>query len=141
MSECSVPHEDPNQTDITCHFLDEPVPSWDPHSARRAIILICFIALAWAALKKGAFFLPAGAPRPPTPAWGSLGISGNACLQRSDLCPQLQPPTSAGSQAWLFSTLFVPLFPAACLGTTHDGETAIPCGLARFQILNTSKDL
>lgn len=73
-----MPHEDPING-CRCHFLGQPALSWDPLSQRRAITPICFIALVWAELKKGAFFLPAGAPGRPDlglQPGGSMGISG-----------------------------------------------------------------
>lgn len=138
-----MPHEDPING-CRCHFLGQPALSWDPLSPRRAITPICFIALVWAELKKGAFFLPAGAPgRPdlgPQPG-GSMGISGKKYVCNGlAYGPQLQPPDPPLAQAHrLLSTLFVPLFPATRLGTTLSRKTAIPGGLERNRVLNASR--
>lgn len=96
--------EDPG-SGCPCHFLEPACLSWDPLSPRTAITPIGFIALVWAELKKGAFFLPAGAPggqtsdSSPGAAWVFLG---KIRLQWSGLWPPAtapRPPTRTGSQA------------------------------------------
>lgn len=137
-------HEDPNQTDVKA-FLDKPAPSWDSPLCKKGNYPDLFYCISVGRDEERGF-LPScrsvGEARPRTPAPGAAWE-----FLETDVCsaltsgPQLQPPHPCRLPDLAVQHPVCASISSRSSQNHHDRETAIPHGLARHQILNTSKDL